>query len=253
LIQYGRRNEMKLYILGCGDAFGSGGRNQSGYLIEASDRLFLLDCGPTSLLAMKKLGFDSGRLDVIFLSHLHGDHFAGLPFFFIEYLYEKDREKPLHVAGPVGTEEKARGLFNLMYGKGAAAEDLPPNCFHVLEPGKTATIREIEVSSFRVPHQVNEVSLALKVSYGGKQILFSGDSAWTDAFVEHAQGVDVFVCECTYYDRQTSNHMSYLQLRKELPRLGCHRIILTHMGSDMLAHSAEIACAMAQDGMVVEI
>ncbi len=42
---------MKLHILGCGDAFGSGGRNQSGYLIETQDRLFLLDCGPTTLLA----------------------------------------------------------------------------------------------------------------------------------------------------------------------------------------------------------
>jgi hypothetical protein len=61
---------MKLHILGCGDAFGSGGRNQSAYLIDDPDRLFLLDCGATSLLAMKKLGFDSGRLDVILLSHL---------------------------------------------------------------------------------------------------------------------------------------------------------------------------------------
>jgi ribonuclease BN (tRNA processing enzyme) len=244
---------MKLYILGCGDAFGSGGRNQSGYLFEASDRLFLLDCGATSLLAMKKLGFDSSLLDVIFLSHLHGDHFAGLPFFFIEYLYEKDREKPLHVAGPVGTEAKVRGLLSLMYGKGTEAGDLPPTCFHVLEPGRTTTIDGIEVSPFRVPHQVNEVSLGLKVSYGGKQILFSGDSAWTDSFLEHAQGVDVFLCECTYYDRPTSNHMSYLQLREQLPKLGCHCIILTHMGSDMLARNPEIACTMAQDGMIVEI
>ena len=86
---------MKLHILGCGDAFGSGGRNQSAYLIDDPDRVFLLDCGATSLLAMKKLGFDSGRLDVVLLSHLHGDHFGGLPFFFIEYLYEKSREKPL--------------------------------------------------------------------------------------------------------------------------------------------------------------
>ncbi|MBI2088160.1 MAG: MBL fold metallo-hydrolase, partial [Deltaproteobacteria bacterium] len=37
---------MKLHILGCGDAFGSGGRNNSGYLVEAEERLFLLDCGP---------------------------------------------------------------------------------------------------------------------------------------------------------------------------------------------------------------
>ena len=45
---------MKLHILGCGDAFGSGGRLQSSYLIEANDRLFLLDCGPTALLALKR-------------------------------------------------------------------------------------------------------------------------------------------------------------------------------------------------------
>jgi ribonuclease BN (tRNA processing enzyme) len=244
---------MKLRILGCGDAFGNGGRNQSGYLIEATDRLFLLDCGATSLLAMKKLAIDSGQLDAIFLSHLHGDHFAGLPFFFIEYLYEKTREKPLHVAGPVGTEEKARGVFDLMYGKGTQPGDLPTTSFHVLEPRRTSTIHGIEVSPFRVPHQVNEISLALKVSYNGKHILFSGDSAWTDEFLENARGVDVFICECTYYDRKTSNHMSYLQLREQLPKLSCHRIILTHMGSDMLAHSADVSYEMAEDGMIVDI
>jgi ribonuclease BN (tRNA processing enzyme) len=74
---------VKLHILGCGDAFGSGGRNQSGYLVETSDRLFLLDCGPTTLLAMKRVGFNPRRLDAIFLSHLHGDHFGGIPFFFV--------------------------------------------------------------------------------------------------------------------------------------------------------------------------
>ena len=84
--------KMKLHILGCGDAFGSGGRNQSGYLFEADDRLFLLDCGPTSLLAMNRAGIDPGRLDAIILSHLHGDHFAGIPFFFIEYLYLHPRD-----------------------------------------------------------------------------------------------------------------------------------------------------------------
>jgi ribonuclease BN (tRNA processing enzyme) len=244
---------MEIHILGCGDAFGSGGRNQSGYLIQAPDRLFLLDCGATSLLTMKKLGFDSGQLDVIFLSHLHGDHFGGLPFFFIEYLYETTREKPLHVAGPLGTEEKARGIFELMYGRGTKVGDPITTRFHVLEPGRTSTIQGIEVFPFRVPHQVNEISLALKVSYNGKHVLFSGDSAWTDAFLEHARGVDVFICECTYYDRETWNHMSYLQLREQLPKLSCPQIILTHMGTQMLARSAEISCAMAEDGMVLEI
>src|SRR5512145_1649585 len=121
---------MRLHVLGCGDAFGSGGRNQSGYLVEATDRLFLLDCGPTTLLAMKRAGFDPLALDTIFLSHLHGDHFGGIPFFFIEYLYQRSRSQPLHIAGPVGTEQKVSALYNLMYG----AKELPPVEFHLLEP-----------------------------------------------------------------------------------------------------------------------
>src|SRR5262245_4294970 len=69
---------MRVHVLGCGDAFGSGGRNMSGYLVETEEKLFLLDCGPTSLLAMKRAGFKPSRLDAVFLTHLHGDHFGGL-------------------------------------------------------------------------------------------------------------------------------------------------------------------------------
>jgi ribonuclease BN (tRNA processing enzyme) len=125
---------MKLHILGCGDAFGSGGRNQSGYLIEASDLLFLLDCGPTTLLAMKRAGFDPARLQTIILSHLHGDHFGGIPFFFIEYLYRQPRDQPLTIAGPPGTESRVRRLQTIMYGSGRSPARLPPVNFITLKP-----------------------------------------------------------------------------------------------------------------------
>jgi glyoxylase-like metal-dependent hydrolase (beta-lactamase superfamily II) len=71
-----RAKTTKRDIPGCGDVFGSGGRLPSSYLVEASGRLFLLDCGPTTLLAMKWAGFDP-----LMISHLRGDHFGGLPFF----------------------------------------------------------------------------------------------------------------------------------------------------------------------------
>jgi ribonuclease BN (tRNA processing enzyme) len=243
---------MKLHILGCGDAFGSGGRNQSAYLVEAGDRPFLLDCGPTTLLAMKRAGIDPRRLDVVFISHLHGDHFGGLPFLFIEFLYQTPRDKTLQIAGPPGTEEKVYQLFQLMYG-GPTASELPPVNYHILNPGKSAVIEGIEVLPFRVPHQTHEISLGLKIQFAGKQILFSGDSAWSEIFIEHARGVDLFLCECSFYDQGTGNHVRYVELLKSLPRLECKKVVLTHLGEEMLARKKELALAVAEDGMVIEI
>jgi ribonuclease BN (tRNA processing enzyme) len=244
---------MKLHILGCGDAFGSGGRNQSGYLIEASDRLFLLDCGPTSLLALKRAGFAPSRLDAILLSHLHGDHCGGLPFFFIEYLYRTPRQTALQIAGPAGTEEKVRALFNLMYGSVASSKELPPVEFHLIESDRNYSLAGIEVYGFRVPHQVSEISLGLKIGYEGKQILFSGDSAWTELFVTHSRGVDLFLCECSFYDHQSDNHVNYVTLRERLRDLGCKQLILTHLGEEMLARQNQIEVTLARDGLVITL
>ena len=243
---------MRLHILGCGDAFGSGGRNQSGYLIEADDRLFLLDCGPTTLLAMKRAGFDPGRLDAILLSHLHGDHFGGIPFFFIEYLHRKPRVDTLTIAGPPGTEQRVRQLHGILYGGGKPQWEFPPLSFVVLTPEVPERVDGIEVFPFRVPHQTDDVSLGLKVSYQDKQILFSGDSAWTDAFIEHSRGVDLFLCECSFFKEQPGRHISYAHVEANLTRLECKKLVLTHLGEEMLARRHELATTTADDGMVLE-
>lgn len=244
---------MKLFVLGCGDAFGSGGRFQSGYLFEAADRIFLLDCGPTTLLAMKKAGLDPSRLDAVLLSHLHGDHYGGLPFFFIEYLYRSPRSRPLQIAGPPGTETKITELFQLMYGAVKDPNQLPPVSFHTLNPDEPALIAGIEVLPFRVPHQTHEVSLGLEVGYDGKRILFSGDSAWTDLFIHRAQGADLFLCECSFYDEPAGNHVSFVELRENLPHLKCKKLLLTHLGEEMLARQSQLPVALAEDGMVIDL
>lgn len=240
---------MRVHFLGCGDAFGSGGRNQTAYLLEDQGRLFLLDCGPAALFALKRAGFRPAALDAVLLTHLHGDHFGGLPFLFIDYLYNAPRSRPLPVAGPPGTEERVRGLMTLMYGE----KDLPFVEFSVLEPGARATTAGLEIHAFRVPHQTDAISLGLRVTLEGKTVLFSGDSCWTDAFIDQSAGADLFICECCFFDSDSTTHMSYSKIAANRDRLTCKQLILTHMGEEMLARSRTLPVSSAYDGLVVEI
>ena len=244
---------MRVHFLGCGDAFGSGGRNHSAYLIETQERLVLLDCGPTALLSMKRAGLDPRRLDVVLLSHLHGDHFGGLPFLFLELLYSEPPAEPLHIAGPRGTEERVRALTECMYPGGLGPRELPTSRFHVLEPGRQTSVAGIEVFPFPVPHQTRQVSLGLKVRCEGKQVLFSGDSAWTNLFITHSRGTDLFICECSFYEQDDPGHMTYETIKEKIPELECKKLVLTHMGETMLSHIHDIPEETAEDGMIVEI
>lgn len=70
--------EVTVRFLGSGDAFGSGGRFQTCILVETASTRFLIDCGASSLIGMKRFGVDPGSVDAILISHLHGDHFGGL-------------------------------------------------------------------------------------------------------------------------------------------------------------------------------
>ena len=75
---------MKLTVIGCGDAFGSGGRFNTCFMIDTASKRLLLDCGASSLVALKAQKIDLNSIDDVMLSHLHGDHFGALPFFLLD-------------------------------------------------------------------------------------------------------------------------------------------------------------------------
>ncbi len=98
--------EVSVRFLGSGDAFGSGGRFQTCIYVQHEETHLLIDCGATSLVAMKRFGVETSAIDTILLSHLHGDHFGGVPFFIMEAQFVSGRERPLVVAGPPGLEAR---------------------------------------------------------------------------------------------------------------------------------------------------
>ena len=91
---------MRLHVIGCGDAFGSGGRAQACFLLESGSYRLLLDCGPSGPTELKRRGIAPASLDAVLISHFHGDHFGGLPFLFLEGRYLEPRARPLQRRWP---------------------------------------------------------------------------------------------------------------------------------------------------------
>ena len=102
---------MHLQFVGCGDAFGSGGRFNTCFHLVGNGINALIDCGATSLVAMNKLKIDRNDIDVVFISHFHADHVAGLPFLILEANYVTKRTRPLNVVGPPGLKTMTPRLW----------------------------------------------------------------------------------------------------------------------------------------------
>ncbi len=93
---------MELQFLGSGDAFGSGGRFNTCFHVRDRLGAFLIDCGASSIIAIRKFGIDPNAIRAVLITHLHGDHFGGLPFFILDAQLVSRRTAPLTIAGPPG-------------------------------------------------------------------------------------------------------------------------------------------------------
>jgi ribonuclease BN (tRNA processing enzyme) len=243
----------RLIVLGAGDAFGSGGRRQSSYLVCGSSTTFLMDAGPTLLSALKDVGRSTSDIDFILLSHLHGDHFAGIPFLLMEYLYEQPRTRELTIAGPAGTEGRIRECFHAMY-RASSSQPLPfPLRFITMVAGEPLTLGGVSVVPFAVPHQETEPSLGLRVELDGKVIVYSGDSGWTEEFVRRTEDVDLFICECCYWDTKHWFHINYPDFERNRARIRPRRLVLSHLGREVLEKLDSVKEEVAHDGMVIDL
>jgi ribonuclease BN (tRNA processing enzyme) len=243
------------HVLGCGDAFGSGGRLHSSFLLQSGSFRLLVDCGATGLLAMKRFGVDPQTIGTVALTHLHGDHYTGLVFLLLEARHVSKRKAPLMVAGPPGVEARLMSTMELMF-PGSTEIGYPfPLTFTELRAGETTALGEAVITPREVVHPSGAPSLALRVEIGGKVIAFSGDTEWTDALLEVSRGADLFLCECLHTVPFPNFHIDYQTLLSKLPQLTCKRMLLTHCGAQMIARAAagELELECAEDGMKVSI
>jgi ribonuclease BN (tRNA processing enzyme) len=247
---------MKLTVVGCGDAFGSGGRLQTCYHIATSGTCFLIDCGATALIGLNRLGIDANSVATIFISHLHGDHYPGLVWWLIHAQHVVNRTQPLTVAGPAGIEARFE----------AAAEALFPGSWREQRRYELKFIefaREVpldvgavRVTPFEVQHPSGAPPYALRFEANGKVLSFTGDSEWVDSLIPAGRGADLYIMECYQFDGEPRFHMSWKTIQAQLDRIGAKRILLTHMAEPMLARRAEVKdprVLLAEDGLVMDV
>jgi ribonuclease BN (tRNA processing enzyme) len=239
-------------IAGSGDAFGSGGRSQACTSVRALEGHALLDCGATSLVALKRLGIDPGSVDVVLVTHLHGDHFGGLPFLILDGQFSR-RVRPLVVAGPPGLAERLSRTMEALYpGSSTVERRFAIQLFELQERVET-TVGPVRATAFAVNHASGAPAYALRLMAGGSTIACSGDTAWTDALLDVAAGADLFICEAYTYERPVRFHLPYAALREQRSRLDCKRLLLTHPSPDLLAHRADLADELADDGLTITV
>jgi ribonuclease BN (tRNA processing enzyme) len=244
---------MQLRFVGCGDAFGSGGRFNTCFHVTGEKVNFLIDCGATSLPALKRLDIARENIDLILITHFHGDHFAGLPFFLLDAQFTR-RSRPLVIAGPEGIEMRLTQVMEALFEHSSKTRQRFELSVVALAPQETRTFGAVTVTPFPVVHgESGGPFLGYRIEAEGRVIAYSADTEWTDTLIPLGRDADLFIAEAYYYDRIVKNHLSLKTLEAHLPEIKPKRLILTHMSDDMLGRLDTLSCTAASDGMIVEV
>ena len=241
----------RVRFIGSGDSFGSGGRFQTCILVDADGCRFLIDCGATSLVALKRAGVDPGSIDVVLLTHFHGDHCGGVPYVILDGQFTK-RVRPLVIAGPPGVRERITAAFEAALPTSSRTVQRFAVSYIELREKATA-IGPLEIVALPVSHLPETVPHGLRVGVDDRVVAYTGDTDWCDALPRLADGADLFIAEAYSFEKRIPQHLSHAALLEHRDELRAKRVVLTHPGVETLARRDALDWELADDGTEIDL
>jgi ribonuclease BN (tRNA processing enzyme) len=220
---------MEVTFLGSGNAFASEGRAWSSFLVN---RKYQFDAPPTMLPQLKRMGVALEDIEVIFISHFHGDHFMGLPFLFLEYMYMTKRDKDLYIVGPPGVKDWIEEFAGRCYPN--VTNDAGYERIYIdAQPGADQQAGPLTFRAVPMNHVTDTMrAFGYRVQIEGKTIAYTGDTMFCDELVELGDGADVYVVDCTYSEGSGPEHMGIDDVKVIREHISpATTMVLTHLNS----------------------
>jgi ribonuclease Z len=237
-------------LLGTGAGKADPTRFQPSNLIWIDGEPVAVDCGNGSVLRMKQAGAPACEIKTLFITHLHYDHYSDYPSFIIEPLIGNaafDRGHPV-VFGPPGAKRLVSNFIQTydieidsyagLQGYEKVRELMHANVLEIHE-GWARKFTDCSVKATMVDHGIVMLPcFAYRFDFGGKSIVFSGDTVPNENLIQLARGTDVLVHECTLPDSEVETrrrlgiawriHSTPRQVGEVAKKAGVKKLVLNH-------------------------
>ena len=232
---------LKVIILGSGNAFGHGNQFQSSHYIEFEEKhKLLLDCGPTILQALQSAEVNIDDLQFLLISHLHGDHTAGIPFLLLHYKYVLKRfTNPLQIIGPPGLKDHLMHLLTGNYPNLLSPEENLFNVYEILVNKEIKILDSIVIRSYEAHHITN--AFGYTIQFSTLKVIYSGDNKLDADQIKHFSNGTVLIHELSTLHSTEGGHTSWDLMKNYVDEIlmNVSKIIAVHTNLEVRNDSEE--------------
>lgn len=246
---------MKLTVLGSGNAFSQSGRLNSSYLIGDNQDV-LIDCGFTVPLSLQKIQVPFNQIKAIFITHYHGDHFAGLAAFLLGLKYISPQKEVLTIIGAGDVKQKCVELLQVLY---PGNENIVDELNLVFIGSETALLHPVKMSCYsfkalKMIHSEKSFPFGFIFQIDAITIGFTGDTCWHSGVEELITQSDFALVECNFSEKVGEGHISVEELEgSDVFNAKKQYIYLTHLSPYSAAKAKLLGCNVLSDFDVLNL